>query len=427
MTERKQGDPSVGRWRSILSGEDRLVALSIVKDIADELMFLDMNEQDTDFGGGNAGQALLFAYLAKATGESKYWDHVADLLSSCADRMQQDSLPKTLYGGFIGVAWVFAHLARQGIASADVDLSDVDTAVLSALERGVWRGDFDLIRGLAGISVYLLERIPETSAIQGLSLVNEELVRGASMDENGASWVTPPGMLPLRKRMKYASGVADLGMAHGAPGIVAALSRIHLGVTGNPGSERLLREAVRWILAQQLRDDPISRFPYVIAPGNEPEPTRLAWCYGDPGVAVALVAASDALQDRGILEHAVDVAIEAGKRTGDDTGVADASICHGSAGLAHIFNRLYQATGQVALLEAAVYWSARTIEMREPGAGFAGYRYWLPPWTPTPSYGAAPGFLEGATGIALVLLAAAGDLEPAWDRAIMTDLRLGCA
>jgi hypothetical protein len=76
--------------------------------------------------------------------------------------------------------------------------------------------------------------------------------------------------------------------------------------------------------------------------------------------------------------------------------VVDASICHGSAGLAHIFNRLYQATGQSVFRSAAEEWLQHLVET----------------WCPD----AEPGLLTGAAGVGLVLLAASTPHEPRWDR-----------
>jgi hypothetical protein len=56
--------------------------------------------------------------------------------------------------------------------------------------------------------------------------------------------------------------------------------------------------------------------------------------------------------------------------------------------------------------------------------GIAGYLAWEPgeekasPWT------ADPGFLVGAAGVGLALLAAATAVEPAWDRSMMVNLPL---
>ena len=84
---------------------------------------------------------------------------------------------------------------------------------------------------------------------------------------------------------------------------------------------------------------------------------------------------------------------------------------------------MYQATGEVALGEAARLWFGRTLAMREPGRGIAGYTAWYGDAEGTDSWGAEPGLLTGAAGIALALLAATTPVEPAWDRILLTSIR----
>jgi hypothetical protein len=101
-----------------------------------------------------------------------------------------------------------------------------------------------------------------------------------------------------------------------------------------------------------------------------------------------------------------------------ESGVLDAGICHGAAGVAHIFNRLYQATGDEELGDAARRWYRQLLTMRRPGEGIAGFParnhvdgrdVWI----------ADDSVLMGASGVGLVRLAAVTELEPAWDRALL--------
>jgi hypothetical protein len=105
--------------------------------------------------------------------------------------------------------------------------------------------------------------------------------------------------------------------------------------------------------------------------------------------------------------------------------VIDPGLCHGAAGLAHIYNRIYCASGEPLFADAARRWFERTLEMRKPGLGVAGYQSW------GPKAGAPRGemewlddgsFLTGAIGIALALLGGIAPLEPNWDRLLLTSV-----
>ena len=90
-----------------------------------------------------------------------------------------------------------------------------------------------------------------------------------------------------------------------------------------------------------------------------------------------------------------------------------AGFCHGAAGLAHLFNRAYQATGDDALRAAALVWLDLTLDAQKPGAPQAGFGL---PQTPSDEPHADESLLSGIAGIGLVLAAATTPVEPRWDR-----------
>src|SRR5262249_24330207 len=108
------------------------------------------------------------------------------------------------------------------------------------------------------------------------------------------------------------------------------------------------------------------------------------------------------------------------ERPEEQSGVRDPGICHGAAGLAHLYNRLWQSTGDEAFAGAARFWFERTLALRIPGEGVAGLQAWRLDGRGSEGFwDAEPGFLEGATGVALTLLGAVSTVEPEWDRILL--------
>ena len=154
-------------------------------------------------------------------------------------------------------------------------------------------------------------------------------------------------------------------------------------------------------------------------------PARLAWCYGDPGISLALLSAARAAGEPEWERQAVAVARAAATRPRDEGGVVDGGLCHGAAGLAHLYNRLFQATRDPFFKTEALAWIERLLALRRPGEGIAGWQAWRPIGEitgPDPELGwvADPGFLTGAAGIGLALLGAISPVEPAWDRVLLS-------
>jgi hypothetical protein len=106
-----------------------------------------------------------------------------------------------------------------------------------------------------------------------------------------------------------------------------------------------------------------------------------------------------------------------------ETGkVVDACLCHGTTGLGHLFNRLYQATGNLEMKEAALAWYRCALERRLPEEGIAGFPAYAPGEPGASPWRSDPGFLTGAAGVGLALLAAVTDVEPVWDRLLAVSI-----
>jgi hypothetical protein len=149
----------------------------------------------------------------------------------------------------------------------------------------------------------------------------------------------------------------------------------------------------------------------------------LAWCYGDAGVASALMVAARCVKEAEWEREALVIARRGAVRNAETAGVKDGALCHGSAGLAHIFNRLFQATGEEQFLKAARYWVAQTLALRRSGEGIGGFSAYRPATNSLEEYwDNEVGILEGGAGIALALLAAATDVEPAWDHMLLVSI-----
>jgi hypothetical protein len=87
--------------------------------------------------------------------------------------------------------------------------------------------------------------------------------------------------------------------------------------------------------------------------------------------------------------------------------------------VAHIYNRLYQGTGDAKLREAARYWFVRTLDMRDQVSGVAGYLLRGINDQGETGWVRDGSFLTGVSGIGLALLAAITEQEPEWDRLLL--------
>jgi hypothetical protein len=410
-------------WQPLLQGASKDRARATVEGILEDLAAPGWAPADEhSLAGGGAGLAILHGYLAQARhgeGHAEAPRCLEHALAASADHPTSASL----YSGLAGVGWALAHLGDRltGLDGED-DLAQIDDALLSHLDRSPWPDDYDLVSGLVGFGVYALERLSpgadaaRPAATACLERVIAHLAQTAERRPEGVTWWTSPAWLPPETRAEHPRGYYNLGLAHGVPGVIALLGQACAAGAHVPTARPLLEGAVRWLLAQQGPGG----YAHWVGPEGPDRPARLAWCYGDPGVATALLWAARCVEEPAWEAEALAIARRAAQRPREQAGVVDAGLCHGAAGLGHLFNRMYQATAEPWLAETARSWFSRVLSMRQPGErGIGGYAAWQPGDDGEMTWVDDAGLLNGASGIALALLAATTAVEPAWDRMLL--------
>lgn len=411
-------------WKPIADPETSRRCWSLIEEIERCLVAHLSSPQDSGglrdpmLASGGAGLALFFAYLGAAR-EDDSADHAFDALGRCAEALAETSLRPSLYSGFCGVGWVVEHLTRE-IFEGDDDLSaEVDEALRHLLQGAQGSPMYELIGGLSGFGTYLVERLPHPAAAAPLGRILDLLEETAEESEAGITWYTQPEWLTPWQREEMPGGCYNLGVAHGVPGVLGFLAGAHRESVQDPRVKRLAEGVVRWVLGQRLPQMDESFIPAFVIPGKKPEPTRTAWCYGDLGVAAVLLSAARSFDRQDWEQEAVSIARLAARRPVETVKAIDTGLCHGTAGLAHLFNRFYQATGDPEMKEAALTWLRRTLDMQRPGEDFAGLRSWVVSQPGQGHWEGEHGFLTGIAGVGLALLAAVTEIEPAWDRVLL--------
>lgn len=412
----------MGSWRPLARAEETAGLLDLATGIADALAGVATERWDASLASGHAGVALLYAYLAAASGRPADADRARLHRDRAITKLAEDPMDATLWDGFPGVAWAVEQVDGLVDLHGDDRNEDIDVVLEEMLTQpALWPLPHDLVTGVTGAGLYAVSRLPRSRARRSLELVLDRLEEAADKDDSeGLYWWTPADQIDDEELARdYPSGYGDLGVAHGVPGAIGLLGLVAGAGVGGDRAGRLLRGAVKWLSSQAIPGRDGATFPVWTAP-NVPEedrgPARSAWCYGDPGVAAVLMRAAQGAEEPEWTRDATALAIRAARLPVDETGVEYAGFCHGAAGLAHVYNRLYQATGEAELRCAAQFWlndtvtrcrAARSVAPDDPTwvLGGAGASSWI-----------GADIVDGAAGVGLVLLAAATAVEPAWDR-----------
>ena len=378
-------------------------------------------QSKAQLGEGAAGIAVYFAYMEAAGLFAGARDFSSRYLNIAVEALSSQPMNPSLYSGFTGVAWAVQHIASV-LGEPAEDLSEIDLAVQTYVSNTPWKQDYDLIIGLVGLAVYCLERPDSSAARHALELIVDRLHEIAELSGDEARWFTRSEQLIEAQRELYPEGYYNLGLAHGIPGIIAILGKIYAAGVARQRAGDLLERAVRWFLQQRRPAGSRSCFSTFYVPQNPPDDSRLAWCYGDAGIAATLFLAARCTGLKPWESAALDIIHHSAGRDVKDAGVRDICFCHGSVGLAHIFNRFYQATRDQAFAERARYWIDESLKFRKPGSGAAGYSVYSADKGSEISWKARFGLIEGIAGTGLTYLSAIQPVMPNWDRIFLVDL-----
>ena len=448
-SENETHDGRLGCWTVALDSDRSSAAFAVARDVATRTAnpallaaAIEAASRQTAFpesfgwapfavAEGDAGVATMCGYLdACLPGEG--WDTDAHRFLTRSVRAAEviPSLPLGPFSGLSGLAFVAATLSRGGTRYQRLldGLEDALLARTPALaqatrqaQNGIAVSDFDVISGLSGVGAYLLCRSELRPTRTVLEVVLGALVELAGGRDGVPRWYTPPHLMADEAMAReYPAGSLNCGLAHGIPGPLALMALTLREGIEVPRQRDAMRRICDWLVEHRADDAWGLNWPSA-APAQSPHPaqkerarllpTRSAWCYGSPGVARALWLAGDALGEPRFCVVAVDAMEAVYRRPVSARNIDSPTFCHGVAGLLQITLRFSHDTGLPAFSQATERLVEQLLAAYRPDR-LLGYSSLEPGGNPVDR----PGLLDGAAGVAMVLLSAATDVEPAWDR-----------
>jgi hypothetical protein len=127
-----------------------------------------------------------------------------------------------------------------------------------------------------------------------------------------------------------------------------------------------------------------------------------------------LSLAGDVLRDADLRRLALEAMLAVARRPAAQRNIDSPTFCHGQAGLLQVTLRFARESSLPVLQDAATALAGALADAYRPERT-VGYVSLEPGGNEVDR----PGLLDGAAGVAMVLLAAATDITPAWDRVFL--------
>jgi len=371
-------------------------------------------EENISLMGGKIGVAIYYFYYARFTGDDSYADRAVDMISEVFDAINNGFTYHTQAGGLAGIGWVLEHLVQSGYLDTDTNeiLEPLDPYLYKAMMHEIGNKHYDFLHGAVGIGSYFLHRLTNPNAKTYITELVDKMAEIAHKDDDGAmKWES---VLNIEEGNKG----YNLSLSHGISAIIAFFAKVIEADIHKEKTTALLEGSVKYLLKNRLdRSKHLSNFPSWIDDKQEKAHSRLAWCYGDLGNGLALLQAARSIGNKDWEKIAIDILVDStSRRDVKENMVIDAGLCHGGAGIMHIYNRAYNYTGLDIFKETALYWAQETLKLARFEDGYAGFKAWH-----TEKYGGwlnEAGLLEGVSGIGLAFISLLADIEPGWDRCL---------
>ena len=384
---------------------------SIAECISDKIQN-DRVEDDFGLYSGDFGILLFLIYYSNySTTSDKYISLIEKFTEDVFNRFPKNIGIHTFCDGLSGILYSLEFLQEKKYV--DIDISDAqstfDEYLCFCMRQNIQQNNYDFLHGALGVGFYFLKK-GNNSYIQELI---DFLYNTAEIDKQNKICKWKSIIDFEKKTIGY-----NISLSHGISSIIIFLSRVIKSGKINDKVLELLHGAVNYVLSQQIDFLRIgSHFP-IFSLDNKTQPiigSRLAWCYGDLGVGMALWQAGKAAGELTWTEKGLGVLINATQRLSmTENNVFDAGICHGSAGIALVYHRMYLETHINEFKEATDYWLNQTINIAKFEDGLAGYKsYIFDGWNCNYS------LLSGISGIGLTLISCIDNSKQKWDEMLL--------
>lgn len=379
------------------------------------------NNKPCGLFSGNMDKAIFLLNYYNYSKNLSSYNKMIDIIQYSLGQFKKGIINSdVMAGGLSGYLFSLKYFENQKILDLTeiIDLEEIDYLLISNMENYFRIKNLDFFYGGLGIGVYFISYKSNNQTSKNINKLLQCLWKNkVEYDSFSTYW-------NMDVETFYDNSGINLSLSHGQSSILSILTKIksQSSAIGDLDIE-LLDELLSRILnlfhnvTSELK---IKEGDYIIPNWIREkgcyENSRLAWCYGDLSNSYILFKAAHIIQNKRLKKIALNVALNTCTINSiKKSGVIDAGLCHGTAGIAHIYNRMYRYTKRAEFKQAANYWIEETLEMATHEDGLAGYKSWggSEGWVNDDS------LLGGISGIGLALLSHISNEEPLWDSCLL--------
>jgi len=361
---------------------------------------------------GYTCQALYFSTLQHSQSDFNYLPTIKNLISNVLENINKPNTSYTYADGIAGFGWFLNYIQEDLPEDVNHYLLKLDNSLFELSVNLTKNRNYDFLHGSLGLLYYYIER-------NNYDYVNHitELIINLRIEKNNETYWEYFDV----DAHKISQNCVSFGLAHGMPSILFILAKIYeKKLFHTPEKLKSIIESGINFLLSHRNNSMGSVFPcQFIINKNKGDYSPLGWCYGDLSLAYTLFQIGEIMKDSNLMNTSIDIALTTLNRIDlPVNGIYDSCLCHGTSGLAHIYNRFYQSTKRNEFKEQALFWYTKTLDIATYIDGITGYktRFMI---NNKSVYHNDLSLLNGVIGVSLAFLAGVSPFEPKWDRILL--------
>ncbi|MGB0868221.1 MAG: lanthionine synthetase LanC family protein [Flavobacteriales bacterium] len=340
-----------------------------------------------------------------------------ELIDVNINKLENNSLMNTTFcTGISGSLWVLLLLKRADVIEFEEGFfTEIDNIIQSYTKKLVDLNNLDFLHGAMGNVFYLVNNMKNHFFLSKLIMkINSQRKQFRNKQVFFYENFPDPE--------KYIQMKISLGLSHGLPGFIVVFTKLYNKNIQSNLCKEIVQDQINFILELENPNRTIREhafYPTSISLEDEHfYSSRLAWCYGDLGIAMAFYISGDILREENWKNKAFEIFDYYIEVKGDiNAGIVDAGICHGVAGVALIYYCIHYKTKNEKYFKEAKYWLSELEQYqiidKLGNITYGSYSH------ETKSFEKNETFLEGTCGVEIVINTITNKLDPSWAECLL--------
>jgi lantibiotic modifying enzyme len=330
---------------------------------------------------------------------------LGQVLENLREKKGKISFTSSLSSGLTGLCFINSLLEDDDFMDLEMDktFTQFDEIIFKKACQQIKEGNLDYLHGALGSLYYFSFRVQKNENVANYMAEMIDLIEEGSICQ-------PDGMYFMNvyiNKMNDTPDSLNFGFAHGLSGMIMVLLKVYQTGIANDKVRKLVNGFIEFTLSKYQEIDfenkQFSHLPMTIEHQNQGNyGLFLGWCYGDLNQAIMYYQAGKILDRNDLTRVAENISQTTLKRIQKKGAFMDNHFfCHGTSGLAQMYQRLEQISGDTLYQESSQYWLDQTMDYLEK------FDWELD------NYGTLLGGLEG---LGLVLMSSQSNIKTLWGR-----------